>query len=424
MDRPNLFDEYVPPKKLELRDYQLEALEKIKWGMTLPGNDLLQLPTGAGKSIVIAELANYLDQDILILQPTKEILEQNKNKLSLYVNESDIGIYSASLNEKIIRKYTFATIGSVFKLAEYFAHFGTILLDEAHLLNPKKDQSMFGQFIGEINLIRKSKGLAPVKVIGFTATPYRLFPTYFTETGDWQYGAGLYQSNSIKVLTRVTPFFWQRIIYSVNPSDLMDKGYLCPLQYVDKSTIQQEMVPLNKGRTDFDLEAYDELVQKKDQEIVHMIQQASEHHNSILVFCNSVAQAERLTGYFPQGRSVSAKTKENVRNEVIEGFKNGMIPIVFNVGVLTTGFDMPSLDAIVLLRPTRSVALYYQMLGRGVRTFPGKTCCVVYDWSDTVKKIGTLESIKLAKVDGKWNVITDTTPEGWHGKELYRFKIK
>ena len=107
---------------LTLRDYQTEALSKVKWSMGLDGNDLLQLPTGAGKSIVIAELANYLNTDVLILQPTREILEQNRAKLSLYVGQEEIGSYSASVNEKIVRKYTFATIQSVYKVPELFAH--------------------------------------------------------------------------------------------------------------------------------------------------------------------------------------------------------------------------------------------------------------------------------------------------------------
>ncbi len=404
---------------ITLRPYQQKAIERIKWGMTLDGHDLLQLPTGAGKSIVIAELANYFNQDILILQPSVEILEQNKKKLAQYVDEDEIGVYSASYGEKIIKKYTFATIGSVYKVPEEFEHFKIVLLDEAHLLNPKDTGSMFLSFLEAIKV---------KKVIGFTATPYRIFPTYFVDDspgGD----RAMYQSNSIKVLTRLKPAFWARIIYSINAGELIEQGYLCPLQYVDKTTITQEMVPLNKGRTDFDMEAYDKIVAKMDQDIVSLIKEAQLKHKHVLVFCNSIMQSERLTTYFPEARSVSSKTKVKERQEVIDGFKEGRYQTVFNVGVLTTGFDHPALDCIVMLRPTRSVTLYYQMLGRGVRTFPGKTHCTVYDWSDAVKKIGTLESIKLEKIPTEkgtlmWNVTSAGRTDGWHGKELYKFKIK
>src|SRR4051812_26364974 len=107
---------------IELRPYQKQAVEKILWSMKLAGNDLLCLPTGAGKSIVIAEVAARLDREILILQPTKEILEQNLSKLLNFVSPHDIGVYSASMNSKTIRKFTFATIGSVYKKPWLFDH--------------------------------------------------------------------------------------------------------------------------------------------------------------------------------------------------------------------------------------------------------------------------------------------------------------
>jgi DNA repair protein RadD len=409
----------------KLRPYQQQALEKIKWAMTLEGNDVVQIPTGGGKSLVIAEVANYLQKDILILQPSVEILEQNRAKLLQYVHEGETSVYSASLGEKEINKYTFATIGSIYKLAEDFAHFDLWLLDELHLLNPKSTGSMFGKLIKEVNYIRERTNRPPVKIIGFTATPYRIFPTYFKgqdpRTGEW----GLYQSNSIKVVTRLKEKFWARILYSIDAGDLIKQGYLSPLEYVDKTKIRQDLVPLNKGRTDFDMDAYDQIVQKMDVDIVNLVRGAALQHKAVLVFCNSIAQSQRLSAHFgDQSRSVSSKSKPKERAEIIGGFKDGKYKIVFNVGVLTTGFDFPELDAIVLLRPTRSVALYYQMLGRGTRLSPGKKCCTVYDWSDSVKRIGKLETIRLAKVENKWNIVTETKPEGWHGIELYKFVVK
>ena len=417
--------------KFTLRPYQQHALEKIKWDMGNDGNSVVAIPTGGGKSLVIAEVANYLQKDILILQPSVEILEQNRAKLLQYVLEKETAIYSASLKGKEVGKYTFATIGSIYKLAEDFAHFDLWLLDELHLLNPKDTDTMFGQLKKEVDEIRVRIGRPPVKIIGFTATPYRIFPTYFKgqnpRTGEW----GLYKSNSLKVVTRVLPKdrkkkkFWDRILYSIDAGDLIKQGYLSPLEYVDKTKITQDLVPLNKGRTDFDMEAYDQMVKSMDVDIVNLVKVAEEKHKAVLVFCNSIEQSQRLSAYFGQrSRSVSSKSKPKERTEIIQGFKNGVFNIVFNVGVLTTGFDFPELDAIVLLRPTRSVALYYQMLGRGTRLSPGKKCCTVYDWSDSVKRIGRLETIKLAKVENKWNIVTETKPEGWHGVELYKFVVK
>lgn len=420
---------------IELRNYQMKALEKIKWSLTMEDdvNDLLQLPTGSGKSIVIAKLAEYLDRDVLILQPSVEILEQNKEKLLLYVDEQDINTYSASAGEKKINKYTFATIGSVYKDPELFAHFSIFILDEAHLLNPKDTGSMFQDFINSINKIRSSNNLSKIKVIGFTATPYRIFPTYFfLEENDTR---TMYQANSIKVLTRVLDKkggkpFWGRMLFSINNEDLFNMGYLSPLTYIDKSEIKQDMIPINKSGTDFDMDKYDRLVKTRDTDIINLIDEASKKHKHILVFCNSLSQMNRLQQYFnesllySQSLCISSETKKTDRKEIIRRFKSGEVQIVFNVGVLTTGFDFPELDCIVLLRPTRSIALYYQMLGRGLRIHKSKTSCFVYDWTDTVKRLGKVETIKLDKVDGKWNVTTETKPTGWHGVELYRFVIK
>lgn len=123
-------------------------------------------------------------------------------------------------------------------------------------------------------------------------------------------------------------------------------------------------------------------------------------------------------------QSILEKVLPKEREKAISDFTSGEVKIMFNVGVLTTGFDFPELDCIVLLRPTRSVSLYYQMLGRGLRIHPNKEKCTVYDWTDTVKRIGKIETIKLEKVDDKWNVTTETKPEGWHGVLLYTFELK
>ena len=147
------------------------------------------------------------------------------------------------------------------------------------------------------------------------------------------------------------------------------------------------------------------------------------HSKSVLVFCSSVRQAEKMaeeynTENIGECAAVSAKTKAKDRDRIISDFKSGKIKMVFNVGVLTTGFDHPALDCIVLLRPTRSIGLYYQMLGRGVRIAEGKTSCKVIDLTSTVKNMGRVETIKLVKRE-KWELESETG--SWHGAELYSY---
>ena len=140
-----------------LRDYQKDALDSVMSAIEegKEGNSLLVLPTGAGKSFLISSIAHVLNKPVLILQPTKEILQQNYNKLLKYVDPKEIGIYSASMNEKTIRTFTFATIQSVYKKAEFFKHFDLMILDECHLLNPSNLTGMFTSFINDINKLRE-----------------------------------------------------------------------------------------------------------------------------------------------------------------------------------------------------------------------------------------------------------------------------
>jgi DNA repair protein RadD len=119
---------------------------------------------------------------------------------------------------------------------------------------------------------------------------------------------------------------------------------------------------------------------------------------------------------------VTGKTNKVLREKIISDFKDGTIKYVFNVGVLTTGFDHPSLDCIVLLRPTKSITLYYQMLGRGVRTAAGKKHCKIIDLTSTVQHLGRVETIQLLKEKGKWELISETGR--WHNQQLYRYTIE
>ena len=223
---------------------------------------------------------------------------------------------------------------------------------------------------------------------------------------------------TIKLINRMQGFFWQRFLFNVNIQELIDQDFLCPLEYIDMSIIQQEDIPVNKSQSDFDLEKYEDVISYREREILQAIDYGESISRSVLVFCSSVAQATRFAEMKDNAASVSAKTPRKERDAIIIAFKNHEIKTVFNVGVLTTGFDHPTLDCIVLLRPTRSIALYYQMLGRGVRIAEGKTACKIIDLTSTVKNLGKVETIKLIKRD-KWELESETG--SWHDRELFNF---
>lgn len=396
--------------QLTLRPYQKQAIDKLIWAQQLEGNDLCILPTGAGKSIVIAQLAHTLNEPILILQPSKEILEQNMSKLSHYVDAEEIGVYSASMNQKVIKYYTFATIQSIYKKPELFDHFKIVIIDECHAVNPKNLDGMFTTFL---------KQIGNPKVIGLTATPYRM-DTFYRRFGMGRFS--IETVATIKLINRTKQRFWSRIVFNINNHELVDQGYLVPLTYIDRSVVDHAQLQLNKSKSDFDLPAFEEVMFSKQEVIRNAIEYGQRECKSVLVFCSSVGQAEKLQQEYEGSEVVTSATNKKDRERIINGFKDGSIQTVFNVGVLTTGFDHPGLDCIVLLRPTRSIALYYQMLGRGVRKADGKTTCKVIDLTSTVKNLGRIETIKLEKIDGKWELTSEAG--SWHNQELYKYTIE
>lgn len=389
-----------------LRPYQQQAVDKLIWARDLPGNDICVLPTGAGKSLVIAELSSRLNEPLLILQPSKEILEQNYAKLSAVVDPWDIGIYSASMGEKNVGHYTFATIQSIYKKPEQFLHFRTVIIDECHLVNPKNLSGMFTSFL---------KAIGNPKVIGLTATPYRMAQNYVPAPWGWR------AITTTKLINRLKEKFWSRIVFNINNGELVQEGYLTPLEYIDMSKIDQSDLPTNRSQSDFDLTAY-EAILAENGGLEDALAHAQEVGTSILVFCSSILQAEVLAEATPNSAVVTGTTPKKERERIISDFRTGQVKMVFNVGVLTTGFDHPELDCIVLARPTRSIGLYYQMLGRGVRKAPGKETCKIIDVTNTVKTIGEIETIRLARYSSGWELLSSGGT--WHNRALYEHKVK
>lgn len=389
-----------------LRPYQKQMVDKLIWSQQLAGADLGVLPTGAGKSIIIADLAHKTDSHILIIQPTKEILDQNFNKLSAYVDKSEIGVYSASAGRKDINLYTFATIQSIYQRPEEFRHFGYVIIDECHLVNPKAPGSMFMTFL---------EGIGKPKVVGLTATPYRLDVAY-NNLGNGNFVA----YTATKLINRTKGNFWKRVMFNINLGELIEAGHLTGLKYIDKTILDHSQIPTNISKSDFDLEEFTNRVCAEEEKILEAIYLAEEMCKHVLVFCSTVEQAEGLQRTVDGSGVVSAKTNKKMREKLVQDFREGKIKTVFNVGVLTTGFDFPELDGIVLLRPTKSISLYQQMAGRGVRNAIGKKGCYLIDLTGTVKFLGRLETIKFVKRD-KWELESETC-SNWHNKSLYSYE--
>jgi DNA repair protein RadD len=395
-----------------LRKYQEEALEAITCDIDTPGNSIVVLPTGAGKSHLIAASA-MLRRPVLILVPSRELLLQNRDKLAAVVPESEIGIYSASFLKMEINTFTIATIQSVYKHPELFRDTKLVIIDECHQVNPKALGSMYTSFL---------KAIGSPKVIGMTATMFRL------ETVYEKVGNELYAATGIKMINRMLlkgsrESFWKRILYVKSHAELVQDGFLCPLEYINEPLVPYESIPVNISHSDFNLSSYSQMVIGMEAQILNTIAEAQRRYKHVLIFCSETGQAKRLSEIVKGSRFVLGDSDKKTRAKIIEEFKSGEVQTVFNVGCLTTGFDLPELDCIILLRPVRSPILYAQMLGRGSRIAPGKTHCTVIDLTGSCKEIGPIESFEVFLNRGLWDVRTSKV-DGFHGRLLFRQKIQ
>ena len=374
-----------------LRDYQQKASDaavsffanKVK-----KSNAIMVLPTGAGKSLVIADIASRLEGHTLVFQPSKEILEQNYLKLCSY-GVLDCSIYSASFGRKEISRITFATIGSVVNHPELFQHFQNIIIDECHLVNPK--EGMYKSFLSMLKC----------KVLGLTATPYRL-----SSSRDF--------GSMLKFITRTRPCVFSEVIYQVQISTLLDMGYLSKLNYYPMSPVGWNELNLKVNTTGADYT--DKSVVKEYERIdfygflVSIVQRLMNPKNGvkrkgILVFTRFLKEAERLTWSIPGAVIVSGDTPKKEREHILEAFKAGEIPVVANVGVLVCGFDYPELDTVVIARPTMSLALYYQIVGRAIRPHPNKKEGWIVDLAGNINRFGKVEDLRLIdNGNGKWSI--------------------
>jgi DNA repair protein RadD len=368
--------------KYELRPYQKAAAEAAinAFKGKSSKNGLLILPTGAGKSLVIAEIAFRLNEPILVFCPSKEIVVQNYEKMCSY-GVWDYGVYSASVGMKNINKITFATIGSVMNHLKDFDGFQYIMVDEAHGVNAKG--GMYEQFIHA----RKDR-----QVIGLTATPYRL-------------GKGFEGTSMLKFLTRTRPRIFEKVLYYCQISELLNKGYLADLQYFDLTTIDLKRVRSNSTGADFDEKSlkaeYDRsgFYDKLTITTLRVLKPKSgKPRNGVLVFTRFTKEAdelvEKLKSKGIKAAIVTGETPKGERDQVLNDFKAKKIQVVANVGVLTTGFDFPALDTVILARPTKSLALFYQMVGRAIRPFKGKDGWVI-DLGGSYKMFGKVSDLKI-----------------------------
>ncbi|MCC6530956.1 MAG: DEAD/DEAH box helicase family protein [Burkholderiales bacterium] len=366
---------------MELRPYQREALDTVTAYLAeRDDNPVICLPTGAGKTIVFATMIReYLEYwpgtRILILAHVRELLAQAADKLTRVWPMAPIGIYSAGLNRRdTAHDILIAGIQSVFRRAFELGHFDLIVVDEAHRI-PVNGEGMYRQFL------KDAKTANPhVRVIGFTATPFRL-------------GAGLIAAPE---------YILNSICYDADVATLIREGYLCALTSKG-GTAKADISGVHIRNGEFvqdELEAAinrDDLIERAMDEILRY----GRDRKSWILFCVSVAHAENVSTALGR-RGVAApvvhgETPAEERASLIGRFDRGELRALVNVNVLSEGFDSTRIDMIVLLRPTASPGLYMQQVGRGLRLHPGKANTLVLDLAGNIERHGPIDAIKAKR---------------------------
>lgn len=373
---------------MDLRPYQQRSIDALYnwWQRNTATTDapLCVLPTGAGKSVVIAELCRLLfdtwPEDhprTVVLVPSKELAEQNAAKLrAMLPAHLSVGYYSASLGRAPTADVIVATIGSVYRAAHLLGNIRCVVIDEAHLVNPDgAEAGRYRQFLADL------AKLCRFRVVGYTATPFRGNGVWLTD-GD-------------------APLF-TGVACTVTVAELLASNHLAPLvRPIDGMATRIDVGGIHTTSGDYNVAELSERVESYLPASADEACKLAADRKKWIAFTATVANAEALAALLNQrgiGTAVvCGDTPKADRQRLIDDFRAGRLRCLVTVLALATGFDVPDVDCILWLRPTQSPVLYVQGAGRGLRTANGKTDCLWLDFSDTTERLGPVDSIKGRK---------------------------
>ena len=373
--------------KIELREYQSRALSMLyDWLGNNTGHPCVVLPTGSGKSIVIAELCRkaiteWPETHIVMLTRSVELINQNAEKLRAIWPGAPMGIYSASAGKKQLGEPI--TIGgplSIVRVTKKIGHCDLLLVDEAHDIS-HKDEGSYRKIINDFMAINPS-----MRVIGFTASPFRL-------------GHGMITDK---------PAIFDALIEPISIEELIFKGYLATLRS-KQTSFKLDTSSVHKRGGDFiesELQAAVDTSDNNDAMIDEVINR-SDDRKSWMFFATGVKHAEHLRDILlsrgVSAVSVTGDMAKKDREQSISDFKAGKITAITQVGCLNVGFDHPAIDLLVMARPTMSPGLYLQQAGRGMRPHTGKADCLVLDFAGVVATHGPITNVQPPKKGGDGN---------------------
>jgi len=369
------------PQQITLRPYQQEAVNAVYDHLRCrDDNPCVVIPTAGGKTPVMATICRDAVTKwggrVLILAHVKELLEQAVEKLHIMAPDlwMQIGVYSAGLKSRDTNKPVItAGIQSAYRRAAELGAFDLICIDESHML-PPDGEGMYRTFLADAKVVNPN-----VRLIGLTATPYRMAS-----------GMICGPENLLN-----------HVCYEIGVKDLIAQGYLCPLKSrAGKSRANLDGLHIRAGEfiaseVEAAMDQYT-LVQSACEEIIEL----TRDRGSVLIFTSGVqhgkhvaANMRRISGQ--ECGFVCGETPGLEREGTLHRFKSGDLKYLANVNVLTTGFDAPNIDCVVLLRPTNSPGLFYQMVGRGFRLHPGKVDSLVLDYGGNILRHGPVDDLRI-----------------------------
>lgn len=355
----------------KLRPYQQEAVDStLNYFRKKRNPAVIVLPTGAGKSLVIAELAKIAMGRVLVLAHVKELVEQNHLKYESYGLEA--GIYSAGLNQKDSKqKVIFGSIQSVAKAKDaFFNDFTLLVIDECHRVGLEPD-SQYAKVITRLKLNNQR-----ICILGLTATPYRL-------------GLGWIYNYALRgeIKTQELRFF-KHCIYDLPLEYMIKNQYLTPPVKIDIPVTSYDFSELTEAGKMYTMAQVEELLHRQRRLTPLIVKNIinitdSYQRQGVMIFSSTVKHAKEVMDCLPQGqaRLVLGTTEISERDQIVDDFKKRTFKYLVNVSVLTTGFDAAHVDVIAILRPTESISLYQQIIGRGLRLDTDKKDCLVLDYT-------------------------------------------
>jgi len=362
---------------MTLRPYQQEAHDAIiQWIKKCTSHCLIEAATGAGKSHIIAAVADTIHKisggkHILCLAPSRELVIQNREKFSLTGNPSSV--FSASVGEKSLRHpVVFGTPMTVKnKIRRFGSEFAAVIVDECHGITPT-----IQTIISSINECNSN-----LRVIGLSATPYRLGAGYIYAIDE--------DGNPVDRSQTHEPYF-AACVYKIQAQQLIDEGYLTQPVIGEIGAGHYETLHMQvNAQGKFNAADIDKAYTghgRLTSEIIQDIVAQSENRKGVIIFAATIDHAKECLASLPLDKSaiITGDTPKNERAKIIDDFKAQKLKYLVNVAVLTTGFDAPHVDVVALLRPTESVGLMQQIIGRGLRIAPDKKDVLILDYAENI----------------------------------------